>query len=94
MAQGYIKLSDPSHCTDWECFTDLLWRSFFQDVSEDELGNIKWCKMHDLMHDLASSVAGAESVCVNLNLREFGMKTRHISFDQKQGQLASSSICA
>ncbi|XP_052111324.1 putative disease resistance protein RGA4 isoform X1 [Arachis duranensis] len=36
----------------------LLMRSFFQDASTDEFGHIESFKMHDLMHDLATLVAG------------------------------------
>jgi hypothetical protein len=62
-AQGFIKLSNPKQCVEdvgREYFMVLLWRSFFQDVEKDELGNIACCKMHDLMHDLATLVAGTK----------------------------------
>jgi hypothetical protein len=36
---------------------DLLWRSFFQEAEMDEFGNIVQCKIHDLMHAIAISVA-------------------------------------
>ncbi|KAL5565470.1 hypothetical protein UlMin_028634 [Ulmus minor] len=62
IAQGFIKpsenrqlsLEDVGH----EYFVDLLWRSFFQEATRDEFGNIRSCKMHDLIHNLAISVAG------------------------------------
>ncbi|XP_056690242.1 putative disease resistance protein RGA4 [Spinacia oleracea] len=37
-------------------FMDLLRRSFFQDVSRNEYGEIISCKMHDLMNDLAKKI--------------------------------------
>ena len=46
-------------------FMELLWRSFFHDVKNDKLGNIELCKMHDLMHDLASLVSRSESAILN-----------------------------
>jgi len=43
-------------------FNDLLARSFFQDFQTDELGNVICCKMHELVHDLASLVTKSETV--------------------------------
>ncbi|XP_062119356.1 putative disease resistance protein RGA3 [Humulus lupulus] len=81
MAQGFLKLSDPSQdqCLEdvgYEWFMNLLEGSFFQDVEVDKCGIIKRCKMHDLMHDLAVQVAGAE--CATFaNIKE---TTHHVSF--------------
>ena len=59
-AQGFIKLSNPKQRAKdvrREYFMELIWRSFFQDVEKDNLSDITYCKMHDLMHDLATLVA-------------------------------------
>nr|XP_023876130.1 putative disease resistance protein RGA3 [Quercus suber] len=43
VAQGFITLHDKKQCpkdVGHEYFMDLLWRSFFQEVEKDELGNI------------------------------------------------------
>lgn len=83
MAQGFIKLSDSNQSLDdvgMACFMELFWRSFFQEVEADEFGNVKKCKMHDLMHDLASLAAGTMcgiiggEACID-------KETRHVSFD-------------
>lgn len=61
MAQGFLKPLR-NHETPEDVgngyFMDLLRRSFFQDVSRNEYGEIISCKMHDLMNDLAKKVAG------------------------------------
>ncbi|XP_020085966.1 disease resistance protein RGA2-like [Ananas comosus] len=44
-----------------EYFNDLLWMSFLQEVEEDkEYRKVTTCRMHDLVHDLAQSVAREE----------------------------------
>ncbi|KAL5565338.1 hypothetical protein UlMin_028502 [Ulmus minor] len=62
IAQGFIKPSENRQLSledvGREYFVDLLWRSFFQEAIRDVYGNIRSCKMHDLIHDLAISVAG------------------------------------
>ncbi|KAL5564279.1 hypothetical protein UlMin_027443 [Ulmus minor] len=62
IALGFIKPSENRQLSledvGREYFEDLLWRSFFQEAIGDEFGNITSCKMHDLIHDLAMSVAG------------------------------------
>ncbi|KAF8038105.1 hypothetical protein BT93_B0841 [Corymbia citriodora subsp. variegata] len=78
MAEGFIKQSSKSqHLEDiaFGYFKDLLWSNFFQDYQEDE-GS---CKMHDLMHDLACSVAGTECWMVGDVTKSINERTRHIS---------------
>ncbi|KAL6328070.1 hypothetical protein AAG906_033342 [Vitis piasezkii] len=63
IAQGYIHTSDERHHLEDigdQYFEELLSKSFFQEVEKDSYGNILSCKMHDLIHDLALSVAGSE----------------------------------
>ncbi|KAK4541374.1 hypothetical protein RGQ29_033244 [Quercus rubra] len=83
-AQGFIVLVNPKQRFEdvgREYFMKLLWRSFFQDVENDELGNIKSCKMHDLMHDLAGLVSGSESAILNSSGENVIEKVHHVSFD-------------
>ena len=82
-AQGFIKLSNPKQRVKdvgREYFMLLLWRSFFQDVGEDFRGNI-WCKIHDLMHDLAIFVAGTECIVIHSTEENIGENVRHVSFN-------------
>lgn len=82
MAQGFLGLSIDNQCPEdvgHEYFMSLLSRSFFQDAEYDEWGNIIRCKIHDLMHDLAESVAGTECAKVKLDARNVNERTHHIS---------------
>ncbi|XP_052203914.1 putative disease resistance protein RGA3 [Diospyros lotus] len=86
IAQGFIRSSnsvDSGESVALMCFESLLWRSFFQEVEKDNLGNIKSCKMHDFMHDLATHVAGFESTKVELGGNGINDSTRHVSFDME-----------
>ncbi|XP_062117780.1 disease resistance protein RGA2-like [Humulus lupulus] len=87
MAQGFLKLSDPSQdqCLEdvgYDWFMNLLEGSFFQDVKVDKCGIIKRCKMHDLMHDLAVQVAGGECATFVISNGQANIKetTHHVSF--------------
>ncbi|CAN0924210.1 Putative disease resistance protein RGA4 [Linum grandiflorum] len=89
IAQGYVTSSDIAcqYNVGLEYFKGLLWRSFFQEVKQDEWGNIVSCKMHDLMHDLAVAVAGRESVTLEVlspsDMLKFDVSIRHVSLDYK-----------
>ncbi|XP_026416908.1 disease resistance protein RGA2-like [Papaver somniferum] len=62
MAEGFLLSSSGGESISLEdigneYFEYLVWSSFFQDVQKDqESGDIWGCKMHDLVHDLATSV--------------------------------------
>jgi hypothetical protein len=83
IAQGFVKSSDQNPSLEdvgHEYFMDLLWRSFFQEADMDEFGNVLRCKMHDLMHDLAISVAGSMTTTLNDDKEtSISEKTRHVS---------------
>ncbi|XP_060670905.1 putative disease resistance protein RGA4 [Ziziphus jujuba] len=86
MAQGFVKSPNQNKCledTGYGYFVDLLGRSFFQEVEKDDWGTIKYCKMHELLHDLAISVAGEHSIIIDKypENENFHEKIRHISFN-------------
>ncbi|KAF3449635.1 hypothetical protein FNV43_RR10366 [Rhamnella rubrinervis] len=62
MANGFISSKGDLEMEEIgnEICNELYWRSFFQDVDEDENGNIQSFKMHDLVHDLAQSIVKGE----------------------------------
>ncbi|XP_065622477.1 putative disease resistance protein RGA4 [Quercus suber] len=83
-AQGFIVLEDPRQRfmdIGRKYFMELLCRSFFQDVRNDDLGNVESCKMHDLMHDLAIFVSGTKSAILNSSGENVIEKVHHVTFD-------------
>jgi hypothetical protein len=85
IAQGFISSSNSGggslEIDGLSCFESLQWRSFFHEVEKDDLGNIESCKMHDFMHDLATHVAGFQSIKVERLGNRISELTRHVSFD-------------
>ncbi|GAB4851706.1 hypothetical protein Ancab_031110 [Ancistrocladus abbreviatus] len=65
-------------------FDELLSRSFFQAPVLDWQGVVWRCKMHDLVHDLAASVAGDEQAVVKdeKQLKDTE-RARHISWSEE-----------
>jgi Leucine-rich repeat (LRR) protein len=85
IAQGFVSSSNSGggglEIDGLSCFENLLWRSFFHEVEKDGFGNIESCKMHDFMHDLATKVAGFQSIKVERGETRICDLTRHMSFD-------------
>eukprot|EP00257_Ricinus_communis_P027202 XP_025014616.1 putative disease resistance protein RGA3 [Ricinus communis] len=84
IGQGFVKSSNSSQCPEeiaLEYFMELAWRSFFQELRGDALGNVKSCKMHDLMNDLANLVAGTESNIISSKVNNIDEKTRYVSYE-------------
>ena len=75
--QGFIRSSSLDQCLEdigHKYFMDLLWRSFFQEVEEDERGNILQFKMHDL----AKSIAASNGTTFYSKGEDIHEKTRHV----------------
>ncbi|XP_059450870.1 putative disease resistance protein RGA3 [Corylus avellana] len=90
IAQGFLHSSYGNrHLEDIgrEYFMGLLWRSFFQDVQRDIVGEIGKCKMHDLIHDLAQSVAGEECTILYPDREKVVGRTRHVAFNSSDSLL-------
>ncbi|KAH1057881.1 hypothetical protein J1N35_035946 [Gossypium stocksii] len=68
MANGFIRSRGALDLHDMGCeiFSELSWRSFFQEIKEDVDGTVT-CKMHDLIHDLATSIMGQECCVIKAN---------------------------
>ncbi|PKI70496.1 hypothetical protein CRG98_009001 [Punica granatum] len=84
MAQGFINKPLGSKKTleevGYDYFRELLSRSLFQDIKEDVYGDIMWCRMHDLMHDLARLVAGKNCITIDSSHEErFQEGARHVT---------------
>ena len=80
IAQGFIpssKINQQLEDIADEYFKDLFWRSFFDEI-KDAHGVLKY-KMHDLMHNLANLVAGAECKLVDCEGKNIDEKIRHVS---------------
>lgn len=62
-------------------FNELISRSFLQDVVRHFDFDIWKCKMHDLVHDLAQSVAGTECLILSPGTNTIiSEQVRHVSF--------------
>ncbi|XP_026421566.1 disease resistance protein RGA2-like isoform X1 [Papaver somniferum] len=84
MAEGFLQPSDDEENkismedVGDDYFSNLLSSSFFQDVKNDECGNIVSCKMHDLIHDLALSVSNCECLLLKASKMKDVPSVRHL----------------
>ncbi|KAK8626944.1 hypothetical protein V6N13_134573 [Hibiscus sabdariffa] len=80
MANGFIPSRGQLDLHDMGCeiFSELTRRSFFQEINEDVRGTVT-CKMHDLIHDVATSIKGYECCVIESDERLKIPKTaRHL----------------
>ncbi|KAK9690451.1 hypothetical protein RND81_09G128400 [Saponaria officinalis] len=93
LAQGCLE--NPHDCRSEEdvgeeYFSILLHRCFFQEIKKGFHGEIKSCKMHDLIHDLALEVVGKETIMFESVKEKFDKRIRHLSFTTKGCPLFAS----
>ncbi|PKI76349.1 hypothetical protein CRG98_003271 [Punica granatum] len=84
IASGLISTSHNNQKPEEACnhyIKELLARSFFQDFEEH--GQIFSLKMHDIVHDLAVSVAQNEYLAVNSHTASISDRVRHLSFSAR-----------
>ncbi|KAJ7976643.1 Disease resistance protein [Quillaja saponaria] len=83
MAQDFIQSSNGNEQLEdigsWY-FDELVSRSFFDVVHQNYKAETVKCRMHDLVHDLAKSVAGKECLTVKFGTTSIFKSVRHVSF--------------
>ncbi|XP_050159534.1 putative disease resistance protein RGA4 isoform X2 [Malus sylvestris] len=86
MSQGYLysKGNTEKEIIGQRCFDNLAMRSFFQDFEEDGDGNIRRCKMHDIVHDFLQYLTQHECFTMevkggNNTIKPLGDKIRHLT---------------
>ncbi|KAL4039015.1 hypothetical protein IC575_002658 [Cucumis melo] len=94
MAQGFIQPHGKKAIEDVgdDYFKELAGRSFFQDIRKNKWGDIKKCKMHDLIHDLACSMVENECVVVSDGVGSIDKRTRHVSFFYRRRQMSRELV--
>ncbi|CAO2813401.1 unnamed protein product [Amaranthus hypochondriacus] len=80
MAQGYLDQEASSHEEiGHQYFLELLRKNLFQDAEEDSLNDNIYCKMHDLVHQLAQHVSNDESILIDRTELQFTDEVMHAS---------------
>ncbi|CAN1766564.1 Disease resistance protein RGA2, partial [Linum perenne] len=82
VVHGFIKPSqDQQSLLDLglECFMDLAWRSFFQEIERDDIDTLSSRRMHDLIYDLGVSVVGSRYKHITSRTDCVTDETYHIS---------------
>ncbi|XVE91610.1 hypothetical protein REPUB_Repub01dG0025000 [Reevesia pubescens] len=85
MANGFIPSRGAMDVHEMGCkiFNELTWRSFFQEMKEDIDGTVT-CKMHDLIHDVATSIMGHECCVIQSNkVLKIPKTARHLYVNER-----------
>ncbi|KAK2654772.1 hypothetical protein Ddye_014628 [Dipteronia dyeriana] len=82
MAQGYLGLEQKKEMEiiGEKYFNILATRSFFQEFVKDEIGDIRGCKMHDIIHDFGQFLTKNE--CFAMKDNDFGDSSINFSFEK------------
>lgn len=80
MAEGFLDSREPEE-TGRGYLKDLVARSIFQDVKEDDFGQVRSFRMHPLMHDMARFAAKSEDITVDPNELKVHRELQRASFD-------------
>ncbi|GLT37491.1 hypothetical protein SLA2020_118040 [Shorea laevis] len=81
MAEGFFQPSEGSSMEyiGGKYFIDLLSYSLFLEEERDSTGKIKSCKMHDLIHDLATSNSKSETLILEAGSESNIAHVRHLN---------------
>ncbi|RZB64337.1 putative disease resistance protein RGA3 [Glycine soja] len=97
MANGFISSDERLDVEDVgdRVWNELYHRSFFQDIEIDEFGKVTSFKMHDLVHDLALSIA-QDVCCITEDNRVTNLSGRilHLSDHRSMRNVHEESIDA
>ncbi|KAK9289507.1 hypothetical protein L1049_007662 [Liquidambar formosana] len=86
MAQGWLSSSNKSQQLEDignQYFNELMSRTFFQDVNIFFDNVVNYCKIHDLIVNLAQQVAGKEWSNVDFDSQVNSERVRHVLFAEK-----------
>ncbi|KAL6137806.1 hypothetical protein ACLB2K_063095 [Fragaria x ananassa] len=96
MSQDYLSSeeNEEKETVGQRYFEDLVMRSLFQDFEKDEEGNIRWCKMHDIVHDFLQFLTKNECVTVGKHADGRGepAKIHHLTLTCASQELSQSSF--
>ncbi|XP_027166485.1 putative disease resistance protein RGA3 [Coffea eugenioides] len=69
-------------------FTLLLDSNLFQDAEKDDYGNVLYCKMHDLVHDMLQSISNSKTLRLKESSEaDFRHKTfRYLAIERSDGE--------
>ncbi|XP_004305491.1 PREDICTED: putative disease resistance protein RGA3-like [Fragaria vesca subsp. vesca] len=96
MSQDYLSSeeNEEKETVGQRYFEELVMRSLFQDFEKDEEGNIRWCKMHDMVHDFLQFLTKNECVTVEKHADDLGEpdKIHHLTLTCASRELTRSSF--